>query len=164
MCDCSTSEKFIRNQVPCSYNLKSISFLLVMYTIRARYKIIIGHCIGCIDVMRCVCFQTGFQVTRRPSYCSVDHALPKVFLPSENKPAERLFFFVWQISNKLLLQPPALPPFSSAQSGSHKTNLSLQTVLTNISRACVWPEDQNLALEGLRSICHQWHFHVPGMI
>ena len=61
VCDCSTSDKFIQIQVPCSSNLKSILFLLVMYTIRARCKIVICHCIGCIVVMRCVCFQTGFK-------------------------------------------------------------------------------------------------------
>ena len=133
VCDCSTSEKFIQNQVPCSYNLKSISFLLVMYTIRARCKIIIGHCIGCIDVMRCVCFQTGFQVTRRPSYCSVDHALPKFFLPYQNKPAARLFFLC--LANFKQTATSCPPPFPPSQLGSRKTAF--------FCKPC-WPVSQEL--------------------
>ena len=160
MCDCSTSEKFIQNQVPCSYNLKSISFLLVMYTIRARCKIIIGHCIGCIDVMRCVCFQTGFQVTRRPSYCSDDHVLPKFFLPYQNKPAARLFFLCLANFKQTTFATSChilLPSIHNRSFFANRVDQYLKSLyLARRSEPCA----RRFAL----SICRQWHLHVPGII
>ena len=119
------------------------------------------HCLHRCDAL-CL-FQTGFQVTRRPSYCSVVHVLPKFFLPYQNKPAS-FFSLFGKFETNCFCNILPLP------SSLHHNLGVIEAIF--LCKPC-WLVSQELvfgkkirtwvrrfALSGYR----QWHLHVPGMI
>ena len=84
--------------------------------------------------------------------------------PSPSKQTSKSLFFVWQVSNKLLLQHPVTSPFPPSQLGVIEAIflckpcwlVSQELVFGQKIKTCV----RRFALSGYR----QWHLHVPGMI
>ena len=137
--------------------------LLVMYLIQTRCNIIIGHCIACIDVMRCVCSKLVFKSPDdRPTAPSITPCPSFSFRIKTNQPSASFSLggFETNCFCNLLPLPPSLHHNLGVIEAIFLCKLcwlvSQELVFGQKIRTCV----RRFALSGYR----QWHLHVPGMI